>query len=137
MPPAFMALDRRLRNDGVDGPILNVDAVLRAGSREGVDDAIESLETEREDSNPLSLSSSISARQSSSSSSAGSSRMSNGVRNFSDGEGEVPSSLHSCTNSSIVTLLGCWRGRRARDFGGGIAVTASSAATAGGIALGS
>lgn len=135
--PAFMALARRLRNEGVEGPLLNVDAVLRAVSRDGVDDAIDSLDTDREDSNSPSFSSSISARQLSSSSSTGSNRMSKGDRKFSEEEGDVPSSLHSCTNSSIVTLLVCWRGRRARPFGGGMAVTASSAATAGGMALGS
>lgn len=103
---AFIALARRLRNEGVEGPLLIVDVVLRAGSRDGVVDAIESLDTERDDSKSPSFSSSISARLSSSSSSAGSSRISNGVRNGSD-DGEVPSSLHSCINSSIVTLLLC------------------------------
>jgi len=90
----FMAVARRLRNEGVAGPLLIVDAMLRAGSKDGVVDAIESLDTEREDNKSPSFSSSISARQSSSSSSAGSSRMSKGVRKGSD-EGDVPSCLHS------------------------------------------
>lgn len=90
----FMALVRRLRKEGVEGPLLKVDAILREGSRDGVDDAIDSLETDREDSKSPSLSSSISAWQSSSSSSTGSSRISSGVRKGGLDD-VVPSCLHS------------------------------------------
>jgi hypothetical protein len=94
----LIAVVRRLRKDGVEGPLLRVDAVLWAGSRDGVveviDSAIESLDTERDDRNSPSFSSSISAKLSLSSSPAGSRRMSNCDRKGSDEDGLL-SSLHS------------------------------------------
>jgi len=128
--------DFRLRYDGVDG-VLNEDTVLWAASRDGVDD-IDSLETDRDDRKPASFSSSTSCRlmSSSSASSAGSSRMSNGDLCPSD-DGVPSSCLHSFINSSMDTRVCCELRRRCSPLGGGIAVTARSAATAGGRAFGS
>ena len=127
--------DLRLTKERV-GSELIVDMVLLAASRDGVD-AMDSLETERDDMNPGSFSSSTSCRLASSPSisSTGSSSISNGDRNLSD-DSLGPSRLHSCTNSSMDTRDCCELRRRWRDLGGGMAVTASKAATAGGSASG-
>lgn len=89
--------ERRLPKDGreaSDGALM-VDMVLSAASSDGVD-AIESLDTERDDMKPTSFSSSISCKLAASSlspSSAGSSRISNGDRPSDDDC--VPSLRHS------------------------------------------
>jgi hypothetical protein len=91
--------DFRLRYDGVDGA-LKLETVLCAASSEGASEgveAIESLETEREDSNAASFSSSMPVSMPSSSfsvSSAGSNKTSNGDLKPS-GDARPSSSLHS------------------------------------------
>jgi hypothetical protein len=125
--------DFLLTKEGREGALI-VDMVLFAASSDGVD-AMESLDTDLDDMKPGSFSSSISCRLASSlsPSSAGSSSMSSGPLPSEDAG--VPSRLHSCTNSSIDMRL-CRDVRRCRDLGGGMAVTARSAATAGGSASG-
>jgi hypothetical protein len=89
----FSPKNRRLDKDGSDGELI-VDMVLLAASNDGVD-AMESLETDRDDMKPGSFSSSASFRliSSSSPSSAGSSNISKGDLNFS--ADDVLSRLHS------------------------------------------
>jgi hypothetical protein len=127
--------------------IPKLDTVLCPASSDGVNDgvsdgaeeAIESLDTDRDDSRVTSFSSSSSANMLSSSSSsvssAGSNNTSRGVLNPSD-EGIPSSCLHSWMSSSIdIRLCRAAGRRRLIRLGGGIAVTANKAATAGGNAF--